>query len=119
MKFQEFLEQDFLQGQLLLVLSYSIQYLNCVLAPALFCIATDNRNGCVCFSVEFSTYLRYTRQLDFFETPDYDYVRGLFTGLIATNGWQCDWDFDWSARHTVCGCHSCLIRLLAGGLVYW
>jgi len=50
---------------------------------------------------EFSTYLRYTRQLDFFETPDYNYVRGLFTGLMSANGWQCDWDFDWTSRHAV------------------
>jgi len=56
---------------------------------------------CIC-TAEFSTYLRYTRQLDFFETPDYTYVRGLFTGLMAANGWQCDWEFDWAARHTVC-----------------
>ena len=53
-------------------------------------------------AAEFSTYLRYTRQLDFFELPDYNYVRGLFTGLMAANGWQCDWDFDWASRHTVC-----------------
>ena len=52
-------------------------------------------------AAEFSTYLRYTRQLDFFELPDYNYVRGLFTGLMAANGWQCDWDFDWASRHTV------------------
>jgi len=57
---------------------------------------------CVLFAAEFATYLRYTRQLDFFETPDYNYVRGLFTGLMATNGWQCDWDFDWTSHHTVC-----------------
>jgi len=21
---------------------------------------------------------------------------------MAANGWQCDWDFDWASRHTVC-----------------
>jgi len=65
-------------------------------------VETTNVAKNVSFSAEFSTYLRYTRQLDFFETPDYNYMRGLFTGLMAANGWQCDWDFDWSSRHTVC-----------------
>jgi len=60
------------------------------------------RNVCMFIPAEFSTYLRYTRQLDFFEMPDYSYARGLFTGLMATNGWQCDWDFDWTSRHMVC-----------------
>jgi len=63
-------------------------------------------------SVEFSTYLRYTRQLDFFETPDYNYMRGLFTGLLEANGWQCDWQFDWTTRHTVCN-HLCIERCSA------
>lgn len=35
---------------------------------------------CDGFPEEFSTYLRYVRRLDFFETPDYDYLRKLFIG---------------------------------------
>ena len=69
---------------------------------------------CVCIcTAEFSTYLRYTRQLDFFETPDYTYVRGLFTGLMAANGWQCDWEFDWAARHTVCSLFAAVLCCVA------
>ena len=66
-------------------------------------VAYDRLCACICVftAAEFSTYLRYTRQLDFFEMPDYNYARGLFTGLMSANGWQCDWDFDWTARHTV------------------
>jgi len=67
----------------------------------------------VCIAAEFSTYLRYTRQLDFFETPDYDYARGLFTGLMAANGWQCDWEFDWTSRHAVCNYFILIVSSLA------
>ena len=32
---------------------------------------------------ELATYLRYVRRLDFFETPDYDYLRKLFRGMFV------------------------------------
>jgi casein kinase 1 gamma len=50
---------------------------------------------------EFATYLRYVRKLDFFETPDYDQLRKLFYDLLAKNGWECDWQFDWTERQLV------------------
>ncbi len=45
--------------------------------------------------------MRYVRKLDFFETPDYDYIRRLFYDLMAKNGWHCDWRFDWTERQPV------------------
>jgi len=50
---------------------------------------------------EVASYMRYVRRLDFFETPDYQYLVKLFTDLIAKNGWQCDWEFDWVERQSV------------------
>lgn len=56
-------------------------------------------SNCVCvFTEEFAQYLRYVRRLDFFETPDYDYLRRLFTDLMYQKGYECDWDFDWVGR---------------------
>jgi casein kinase 1 gamma len=46
---------------------------------------------------EFATYLRYVRRLDFFETPDYKYLRKLFQDLYDRKGYV-DEEFDWSGR---------------------
>ena len=37
---------------------------------------------CESYPEELATYLRYVRRLDFFETPDYDYLRKLFRGEL-------------------------------------
>ncbi|XP_067934503.1 casein kinase I-like [Watersipora subatra] len=50
---------------------------------------------CEHFPEEFSTYLRYVRRLDFFETPDYVYLKSIFQDLMAKSGMECDWHFDW------------------------
>ena len=53
------------------------------------------------FTEELATYLRYVRRLDFFETPDYDYLRKLFTDLMEKKGWEQDWEFDWTGKQMV------------------
>ncbi|GFO36194.1 casein kinase i isoform gamma-3 [Plakobranchus ocellatus] len=53
---------------------------------------------CENFPEELATYLRYVRKLDFFETPDYDYLRRLFTDLMEKMSYECDWQFDWVGR---------------------
>ncbi|WAR00618.1 KC1G3-like protein [Mya arenaria] len=53
---------------------------------------------CENFPEELSKYLQYVRRLDFFETPDYDYLRKLFTDLMEKMNLDCDWEFDWVGR---------------------
>lgn len=48
-----------------------------------------------------ATYLRYVRRLDFFEKPDYDYLRKLFTDLFDRSGFVFDYEYDWAGKALV------------------
>ena len=50
---------------------------------------------------EFAAYLKYTRQLDFYETPNYDHLRQMFANVMARNDWSFDWAFDWTSHSQV------------------
>jgi casein kinase 1 gamma len=54
---------------------------------------------CDNYPEELATYLRYVRRLDFFETPDYDYLRKLFSDLCERKGYVDDGEFDWTGRN--------------------
>uniref|UniRef100_A0A673AIF3 non-specific serine/threonine protein kinase n=1 Tax=Sphaeramia orbicularis TaxID=375764 RepID=A0A673AIF3_9TELE len=56
---------------------------------------------CEGFPEEMATYLRYVRRLDFFEKPDYDYLRKLFTDLFDRNGYVFDYEYDWVGKSLV------------------
>ncbi|XP_033212905.1 casein kinase I-like isoform X2 [Belonocnema kinseyi] len=51
---------------------------------------------CKSYPVEFTTYLRYCRQLRFEEKPDYSYLRHLFRTLFHSQGFTYDYVFDWN-----------------------
>uniref|UniRef100_A0A0B7BCL3 non-specific serine/threonine protein kinase n=1 Tax=Arion vulgaris TaxID=1028688 RepID=A0A0B7BCL3_9EUPU len=53
---------------------------------------------CENYPEELATYLRYVRKLDFFETPDYNYLRRLFSDLMDKMSYICDCQFDWVGR---------------------
>ncbi|XP_069784848.1 casein kinase I isoform X4 [Narcine bancroftii] len=53
---------------------------------------------CDNFPEEMATYLRYVRRLDFFEKPDYEYLRKLFTDLFDRNGFVFDYEYDWVGK---------------------
>ena len=45
---------------------------------------------------EFGVYLHYVRKLGFEETPDYDFLRELFTKVMKNNNDVDDGVFDWN-----------------------
>lgn len=61
------------------------------MCPGVFAFGTE----------EMATYLRYVRRLDFFEKPDYDYLRKLFTDLFDKNGYIFDYQYDWTGKPLV------------------
>ncbi|XP_029475581.1 casein kinase I isoform X4 [Rhinatrema bivittatum] len=53
---------------------------------------------CENFPEEMAAYLRYVRRLDFFEKPDYDYLRKLLTDLFDRKGYMFDYEYDWIGK---------------------
>mmetsp|Transcript_9385 Transcript_9385/g.24175 ORF Transcript_9385/g.24175 Transcript_9385/m.24175 type:complete len:383 (+) Transcript_9385:229-1377(+) len=52
---------------------------------------------CGAFPPEIATYLRYCRSLDFFQTPDYNYLRQLFWNVFNREQYEDDGIYDWTA----------------------
>ncbi|KAI1085322.1 casein kinase I [Whalleya microplaca] len=56
---------------------------------------TPIKDLCEGFPDEFSKYLTYVRNLGFEDTPDYDYLRELFTQALKNTGELEDGEYDW------------------------
>ena len=56
---------------------------------------TAIKDLCEGFPEEFNKYLSYVRNLGFEDTPDYDYLRELFTKALANTGEVEDGEYDW------------------------
>ena len=65
------------------------------------CVCVDSTHSCGSIAEEMCTYLRYVRRLDFFETPDYTYLRQLFQELFERRGYKEDGVFDWTGKELV------------------
>jgi casein kinase 1 len=57
--------------------------------------STPIKELCEGFPPEFGQYLQYVRELGFEDTPDYDYLRGLFDTILKKEGNSDDGNYDW------------------------
>ncbi|PWN26770.1 kinase-like protein [Jaminaea rosea] len=57
--------------------------------------STPIKELCEGFPEEFGIYLNYVRKLGFEETPDYDFLRELFTKVLKSSGEPEDGVYDW------------------------
>ncbi|EFW99090.1 casein kinase 1 [Grosmannia clavigera kw1407] len=56
---------------------------------------TAIKDLCEGFPLQFEKYLTYVRNLGFEDTPDYDYLRDLFTQALKDTGGVEDGEYDW------------------------
>ena len=54
-------------------------------------------------SDEFVAYMTYVRNLDFYDSPNYEFLSGFFHNLMRNNGWRCDWVYDWDEKNILVG----------------
>lgn len=47
---------------------------------------------------EFAVYLNYIRSLRFDDKPDYSYLQKIFKDPFEREGFQDDYDFDWTVQ---------------------
>lgn len=51
---------------------------------------------CRGYPTEFASYFHYCRSLRFEDKPDYAYLKGIFRDLFIREGFQFDYEFDWT-----------------------
>lgn len=52
-------------------------------------------------SVEFVTFIKYCRALQYHQDPDYDYLRGLLSYVFKANNFVADNLYDWTLKKLV------------------
>ena len=57
--------------------------------------ATSPEELCAGYPPELAEYVRYTRNLEFEQNPDYLYLRNLFKRILESKGYENDLMFDW------------------------
>ena len=69
------------------------------------------------FPVEFGQYLQYVRELGFEDTPDYDYLRGLFDTIMKKEGNSDDGQYDWMYINNGKGWEASAVSSISSGLM--
>ena len=59
---------------------------------------TSAKELCNGFPVEFENFVSYTRNLEFTEVPDYNYLRNLLKNVINKSGSTIDFFYDWCTQ---------------------
>ena len=59
---------------------------------------TSAKDLCSGFPSEFENFVSYTRNLQFTEVPDYNYLRNLLKNVIKKSGFTIDFYYDWFSQ---------------------
>ena len=60
--------------------------------------STSAKDLCCGFPIEFENFVSYTRNIEFTQVPDYDYLRNLLKRVIKKNGDTIDFYYDWCSQ---------------------
>ena len=60
--------------------------------------STSAKDLCCGFPAEFENFVSYTRNLEFTQIPDYNYLRNLLKRVIKKNGDTIDFYYDWCSQ---------------------
>ena len=60
--------------------------------------STSAKDLCCGFPIEFENFVSYTRNLEFTQVPDYNYLRNLLKNVIKKNGDTNDFFYDWCSQ---------------------
>jgi serine/threonine protein kinase len=58
-------------------------------------MSTSPEELCEGFPNQFTEYIKYTRNLNYEENPDYDYLKNLFIKMLNSDGFGVDCYYDW------------------------